>query len=287
MQFCNPKFEIVEQKPGLDGMYEMIPTAGYTCYKSVKEITPESAKKFTESMVKNGPGAMLEHATVYLRFPWNTTDYKAKVKSIKYQNNHFSKVNYVEEGQNNLVGYVTTNYRVLVENGWHDDLEYWCQPTPYHEKRVSVRFWMDRVGTQSVERHRGEHGISYAQESTRHCNYTNEKRFGDKGIRINVPHWTSKEELESIVNNKDNYTTTVDLIFHEFLNGKETELKSPIVDKIYYWLAVNDFCEFCYERFISCGGNVEDARAIKRLYKALNHKIFYKWYIYSHLFLLL
>ena len=29
---------------------------------------------------------------------------------------------------------------------------------------------------------------------------------------------------------------------------------------------------------------VEDAGAIKLLYGALNHKLFYKWYVYAHLF---
>lgn len=37
-------------------------------------------------------------------------------------------------------------------------------------------------------------------------------------------------------------------------------------------------------RFNTFDSFVEDAGAIKRMYKALNHKIFYKWYIYSHLF---
>lgn len=36
-------------------------------------------------------------------------------------------------------------------------------------------------------------------------------------------------------------------------------------------------------RFITFDDFVEDARAIKRLYKALNHKLFYKWYVYSHM----
>lgn len=34
---------------------------------------------------------------------------------------------------------------------------------------------MDRVGSQSVERHRGRFGISYAQESTRYINYNRDK----------------------------------------------------------------------------------------------------------------
>lgn len=37
-------------------------------------------------------------------------------------------------------------------------------------------------------------------------------------------------------------------------------------------------------RFNTFESFMEDAIAIKRLYKALNHKIFYKWYVYSHLF---
>ena len=262
MRFVEPKFEIVKQNSGLDGMFELITNAGYTCYKSTKEITPESARKFTEALIKNGHGAMLEHGTVYLVMPWTTTDFSAKVKSFKYKNNHFSKVKYVEDGHNHLTAYVTTNYRVIAENNWFEDLEYWSEPTPYHEKRITVRFWMDRIGTQSVERHRGENGISFAQESTRHCNYSKEEKFGKGGVKISVPHWTSKNELESIVNNKDNYTTTLDLIFHEFLNGKETELKNPIANKLYYWLAANDFSEFCYLRLIDCGTPAEDARAV-------------------------
>lgn len=36
-------------------------------------------------------------------------------------------------------------------------------------------------------------------------------------------------------------------------------------------------------RFIAFEDFVKDAPAIKRLYRALNHKIFYKWYVYSHM----
>ena len=35
--------------------------------------------------------------------------------------------------------YVTTNYRVLVENNWLDDLKYLCEPTQYHEKRYTFK----------------------------------------------------------------------------------------------------------------------------------------------------
>lgn len=37
-------------------------------------------------------------------------------------------------------------------------------------------------------------------------------------------------------------------------------------------------------RFNTFESFLQDARAIKRLYKTLNHKLFYQWYVYSHLF---
>ena len=40
----------------------------------------------------------------------------------------------------NKYAYVTLNYRHIVENGWLDDLKYLCEPTEYHEKRVTVKF---------------------------------------------------------------------------------------------------------------------------------------------------
>ena len=40
--------------------------------------------------------------------------------------------------------YVTMNYRHIVENGWLDDLQYLCEPTEHHEKRIGVRFICDR-----------------------------------------------------------------------------------------------------------------------------------------------
>lgn len=69
MHLCKPKFEIIEQQPGIDGIYKMIELAGRTCYRSENKITENSAKGFVDRMIKSGHGAMLEHGTVYLRIP--------------------------------------------------------------------------------------------------------------------------------------------------------------------------------------------------------------------------
>ena len=67
------------------------------------------------------------------------------------------------------------------------DLKYMVdEPTEYHHKRYCYKFVMDRVGGESVNRHRGiKGGVSRAQESTRYCNY-NGKKFGGE-ILISLP----------------------------------------------------------------------------------------------------
>ncbi len=46
--------------------YQIMEKAGRTCYKSEKNITPESAAKFVKNMAEHKHTAMLEHAHVYM-----------------------------------------------------------------------------------------------------------------------------------------------------------------------------------------------------------------------------
>lgn len=80
MNLIKPKFEILEQQSGIDGIYKMIELAGRTCYRSEDKITEDSAKGFVDRMIKSGHGAMLEHGTVYLRIPINEYEKNYKNK---------------------------------------------------------------------------------------------------------------------------------------------------------------------------------------------------------------
>ena len=60
--------------------------------------------------------------------------------------------------------YVTMNYRNIVENDWLKDLKYICEPTEYHEYRLTIKFICDRGVSHEFVRHRV---FSFAQESTR------------------------------------------------------------------------------------------------------------------------
>lgn len=81
--------------------------------------------------------------------------------------------------------YVTMNYRHIVENGWLKDLKYQCEPTPHHERRYTMRFLTDRGVSHELVRHRV---FSFAQESTRYCNYSNNDKFGNE-LTFIYPSW--------------------------------------------------------------------------------------------------
>lgn len=198
MKLIKPKFEILEQRPGISGIYRMIELAGRTCYRSEDKITPDSAVAFVDRMIKSGHGAMLEHGTVYLIIPFEYIDISEKfdipiVSNIvkKYQNNPYTKWRLRDDGFSQLA-FITTNLRVLVENNWMDDLQYVCEPTEYHEKRVTVRLTCDRGVSHEFVRHRV---FSFAQESTRYCNYIKSK-FGGSVTFITPPWLKQEDELE-------------------------------------------------------------------------------------------
>lgn len=180
MKLVKPKFDIIEQPSGIEGIYKMVEIAGRTCYRSENKITEDSAKSFVDRMIKSGHGAMLEHGTIYMEF----IPYKNHPMPKFYIYNPYSKV--VECGGNM---YVTTNLRVLVENGWLDDLKYICEPTEFHEKRHCVRFICDRGILAEFTRHRV---FSFSAESTRYCNYSKDK-FNNE-ITFVIPTWLDLKE---------------------------------------------------------------------------------------------
>lgn len=150
MNLIKPKFEILEQQPGIDGIYKMIELAGRTCYRSEDKITADSAKGFVDRMIKSGHGAMLEHGTVYLCFPMAYEHLYYRYGTTPYSFSYFSG----SKEKGTWRGIVTTNLRVLVENNWMDDLKFLCEPTEYHEKRVTVRFTCDRGVSHEFVRHK-------------------------------------------------------------------------------------------------------------------------------------
>ena len=177
MRLIKPSVEIIRQEEyDLNHIFKFIELAGRTCYKSEDKITEDSAKEFVDRMIKSGHGAMLEHSTVYLAIPYLDT---SNIMGYKYFLNPYSKIT-----SDHINTYITTNYRVLVENNWLNDLKYLCEPTLFHARRTTVKFICDRAIANEFVRHRV---FSFAQESTRYCNYTKDK-FNNE-LTFIIPCW--------------------------------------------------------------------------------------------------
>ena len=189
MKLIKPSFDIWEQPAGLQGVYKQIERAGRVCYKSEDKITEDSAKPFVDRMIKSGHLSVLEHGTVYLHSTDNFGGGYYLLKD-KYNKNSYSKVKIIDNPvtRTNHI-YISTNLRVLVENGWLDDLQYLCEPTEFHEKRVTVHFICDRGVSHEFVRHRV---FSFAQESTRYCNYSKDK-FGNE-LTFIIPPFSNAVE---------------------------------------------------------------------------------------------
>lgn len=197
MKLIKPSYQIIEPTGyTINDIYKSIELVGRVSHKSEDKITEDSAKKFIDRMIKLGHGAVLEHGTVYLRY-----DFKAKEDSnriayrlwSKYNENKYSKSVQAQPipGVPNGFVAITTNYRVLVENNWLEDLKYLCEPTEYHHKRYTVKFICDRAIANEFVRHRK---FSFLQESTRYCRYSSDK-FNSE-LTFIEPCWLDEEILK-------------------------------------------------------------------------------------------
>lgn len=233
MRIVNPSFEILPQGEGINGVYELIEQAGRTCYKSENKIAPGTAKEFVDRMIKSEHYAMLEHGTVYLKF-------ETLARAEKYLNNKYSEVRTCYGSF-----YVTTNLRVLVENGWLDELSYVCEPTEYHEKRVTVLFHTQIAISREFNRHRVN---SMAESSTRYCNYSKEK-FGNE-ITINRPSWVSDKETGSTRELLNEYCRMI------------ANNDIACMSAIDWWHFANIASELAYMKLIECGKKPQEARVV-------------------------
>lgn len=187
MKLIKNKVEKLEQKHDLLGVYEQIEIAGRTAYKSLDKIEydengrSKTAKAFVDKMIKLGHGSPLEHGTVYLKIPYGETSnfdyYKDKYTICKCHPDY------------NCM-FITTNYRVIVENKLFDDLKYICEPTKYHELRHTFRLTCARVQADSFVRHRV---FSFLMESTRYCNY-NDGKFDNEITIVKPTKWEDYEK---------------------------------------------------------------------------------------------
>lgn len=195
MKLIDSSYEILNQTDDLDGIYKHIESAGRTCYKSEDKITNDSFKSFVDKMIDNGHYAMLEHGTVYLMIPalkyFTVSFYISNKYSICNKKDNIPIKSLQDIKYYTDYVYITTNYRVLVENKKLNDLEYICEPTEYHERRLTVRFVLAISTSREFIRHRV---FSFAEQSTRYCNFSLDKYNNE--LTFVRPYWYNSKRLK-------------------------------------------------------------------------------------------
>ena len=197
MKLIKQSFEFINQTDfSLVGIKKHIERCARVSYKSEDKITDTSYEKFVNMLESRGHDRPLEFGTVYLS---RTSQKEDNMEWLdKYAYNPWSKFSF-GNGSTRINGelrntvYVTTNYRVIKDNHWEDDLQYLCEPTEYHHKRYTVHMILDRGVMDEFRTHVG---LSHLAESTRYVNYSKEK-FGSE-VTFIEPCWEIKTANEVI-----------------------------------------------------------------------------------------
>ena len=255
MKLVKPEFQIIEPTGyTIDDIYKSIELAGRCSHKSEDKITETSAKDFVGRMLNMKHLATCEFGTVYLELKdviLNRTDYETLMGNYfadRYLRDKYSRVfikSHIRDAFHDI--YVTTNYRVLVENNWLDDLRYLCKPTEYHHKRYTVKFILDRAIANEIVRHRK---FSFLQESTRYCLYSSNK-FNNE-LTFIIPCWFEEMNQGIIKFEEGLYKDTYCFQFTEGNKGKSCSI----------WYKAMREAEEHYIELINLGWKAEEARDI-------------------------
>lgn len=189
MKLINQSYEICKTHGyTLQDIYKDIERAARVSYKSEDKITEDSAEKMVKRLINMKHYSPLEFGTVYLKFTIDPISnlYDAE----KYENNPFSFVTIGKDSTR----YITTNYRVIIENHWENDLLFLCEPTEFHMPRTIVHIITNRAVTHELVRHRS---MSFMQESQRYVAYDKGK-FGSE-LTFIKPAWEQSENEETLM----------------------------------------------------------------------------------------
>ena len=289
MKFIKPRIEVIEQEPGINGMFKQIEMAGRTCYKSEANITDDSAEKFVNRMIVSKHTSMLEHGTLYLDISLGNLgddrEYMWKSNIIQiFKKNPYSRVNKYRKlrridshTMTSIYHYaITTNYRVFIEQiPWNDlgpmrrtdlgelglDKEYvlsfMCEPNKHHDKRITIKMFTDRGVSAEANRHRAD---SPAEQSTRYCNYSKDKFGNEIAIALNadIDEDDAKQEYTAL---EASYGTSSHAVF-KGLCQEIIDDKNDLWSVVTTWLFGNMAAEFSYMNLLKMGWSPQQARRV-------------------------
>ncbi len=206
IKVINPSVELWNQEGyTLDAIWKHIARCARVCYQSTPKNNGETDYGFIVRTLLKGTDvinqpydiekiktchlSVLEHGTVHLRYPLYlpraAVQFECRFKYNKYSNFYIDEKDYA---------YVTTNMRVLVENGWIDELEFIddIHNNEYNLiDRCTLNFITDIGASRELNRHRVN---SISEESTRYCRY-NADKFGNNITVAKLP-WIPDDDAD-------------------------------------------------------------------------------------------
>ena len=221
-----------------EDLYKHIERCARVCYKSESMTTEDSSKKLVYNLIKAKHGAMLEHGTVYLTRKIDTGNDNFNTFWEYYEQSPYSEVIIVND-----YCLVTTNFRAM----YYGDLKYSCKPTKYHHRRYTMYLTTSIGIVRELLRHRR---FSFANESTRYCNYSKNKF--DSNITCIIPHWANLNT--GIYYNEGDYIIGDGYLKTIYENDKENIFLQALL-----------YCEQHYMDLLKNGCAPQQARAVLSL----------------------
>lgn len=231
MKFVNPTL-VTHAATNLKGGLQLAEFAGRLCYKSENNIEPESYQKFLLMIIDKGHTSILEHCPIYI------CGYQDKLSEdiLKIKLSHFSR--FIRTRTDVCMymdfNHIYSNLRVVYDINpelakqlimtstidgneiWRKHGVSWFTPELNHPfTRISAYITTLRSIVDELVR---ERVTSDAIESTRWCDYSNNKKFD--GITFCLPHWINKDRF--------------DVCFHNFIKDcSEANIQSDYIEKLY------------------------------------------------------
>lgn len=160
MQLIKPSVIEITQEPSVVGVINMIDYCAGICYgREFAHVGLDKQKTFVENLVKKNHMRPLEFGTIYLKIRGNAIQH---IGLLKLPWCHVVK----SIDKNEIVYYVTTNQRYLVEHSLQHLLTYWCEPTEHHVKRRTFKI---RCSRAVADEYRTHISLSSLMQSTRYC----------------------------------------------------------------------------------------------------------------------
>ena len=260
MKLINPNVEQWHCGYTLPEIWSHIAKCARVCYQSEPRNNGETDEEFVKRVILHNHSleeigesrelqlklhlSCLEHGTVYLDIPAkNVNDCMYDF----YNENPYSHIyNYSHD---NVA--ISTNMRVIVENGGLKDLKYICAPTEHHTIRTTFNIITDIGVARELARHR-THSIS--EESTRYCNYSKDK-FGNE-LTFIKPEWLNMyDEDEGREVTRD---WNIDVLDGCAIIAEESKFD----DARDAYLTSISVAEHCYKELLENGWTPQQARQI-------------------------